>query len=209
MEYAQQRRPQAESQTLDALRLRAVDQEQQGGAPGGGGAGPGAALQDGIRVASEVPGGRGGAPLARPVPGRPPRLTPLQMRRLWTLIVGGAWPIKRRMHCFRIMLPLALDGTPQCFPPVMWLPGWAAGRHRGGVRVLDARSGVSVCHGRRAVMSQARESKNTPPLDWCVARAARSRPSTCLVLAASSGASRSLVICSESMARRALAASGP
>ncbi len=26
---------------------------------------------------------------ARPVPGRPPRLGPLQMRKLWTLIVGA------------------------------------------------------------------------------------------------------------------------
>jgi transposase len=33
-------------------------------------------------------GGRG-ALLARPVPGRPPRLGPLQMRRLWTLIAGA------------------------------------------------------------------------------------------------------------------------
>jgi len=33
-------------------------------------------------------GGRG-ALLARPVPGRPPRLAPLQMRKLWTLIVGA------------------------------------------------------------------------------------------------------------------------
>ena len=29
-----------------------------------------------------------GALLARPVPGRPPRLAPLQMRRLWTLVAG-------------------------------------------------------------------------------------------------------------------------
>ena len=63
--------------------------------------------------------------------------------------------------------------------------------------------------GRRTVISQAYESKNTPPLLWWLARAARSWLSAYLVLAASSGARRALVICSESMPRKVLAASGP
>src|SRR5260370_42472509 len=52
--------------------------------PGGGGAGPGTAPQDGVRVAGEIPGRRAGSP----------RLEPLQVRRLGNLIAGtnrGSW----------------------------------------------------------------------------------------------------------------------
>lgn len=74
--------------TLEALRLRAVDQVQRGAHP------EEVALALGLHrktvygwLARYRDGGRG-ALLARPVPGRPPRLAPLQMRRLWTLVVG-------------------------------------------------------------------------------------------------------------------------
>jgi transposase len=75
-------------QTLEALRLRAVDQVQRGAHP------EDVAATLGLHrstlygwLAKYRDGGRG-ALLARPVPGRPPRLQPLQMRKLWTLIVG-------------------------------------------------------------------------------------------------------------------------
>jgi len=74
--------------TLEALRLRAVDRVQRGAHP------EEVALALGLHrktvygwLARYRDGGRG-ALLARPVPGRPPRLAPLQMRRLWTLVVG-------------------------------------------------------------------------------------------------------------------------
>jgi len=74
--------------TLEALRLRAVDQVQRGAHP------EEVALALGLHrktvygwLARYRDGGRG-ALLARPVPGRPPRLAPLQMRRLWTLVAG-------------------------------------------------------------------------------------------------------------------------
>jgi len=74
--------------TLEALRLRAVDQVQAGAHP------EEVALALGLHrktvygwLAKYRDGGRG-ALLARPVPGRPPRLEPLQMRKLCTLIVG-------------------------------------------------------------------------------------------------------------------------
>lgn len=75
--------------TLEALRLRAVDQVQQGAHPEDVAAALGLhrkTVYGWLKTYRE--GGRG-ALLARPVPGRPPRLGPLQMRRLWTLIVGA------------------------------------------------------------------------------------------------------------------------
>jgi transposase len=74
--------------TLETLRLRAVDLVQLGAHP------EQVALALGLHrktvygwLARYRDGGRG-ALLARPVPGRPPRLKPLHMRRLWNLIVG-------------------------------------------------------------------------------------------------------------------------
>jgi transposase len=72
-----------------AFRLRTVDRVQAGAHP------EEVAVALGLHrttvygwLAKHRDGGRG-ALLARPVPGRPPRLKPLQMRKLWNLIVGS------------------------------------------------------------------------------------------------------------------------
>jgi transposase len=75
-------------QTLEALRLRAVDQVQQGTHPEDVAAALGMARGTVYGWLAKYRDGGPGALLARPVPGRPPRLRPLQMRRLWALIVG-------------------------------------------------------------------------------------------------------------------------
>lgn len=75
--------------TLETLRLQAVDQVQQGAHP------EEVALALGLHrktVYGWLAKYRDGGPdalLAKPVPGRPPRLKPPQVRRLWTLIVGS------------------------------------------------------------------------------------------------------------------------
>lgn len=75
--------------TLEALRLRAVDQVQQGASPGDVAAALGLHRSTVYGWLAKYQDGGRGALLARPVPGRPPRLKPLQMRRLWSLIVGA------------------------------------------------------------------------------------------------------------------------
>ena len=74
--------------TLEALRLRAVDQVQQGAHPEDVAAALGLHRKTVYGWLKKYREGGRGALLARPVPGRPPRLGPLQMRKLWTLIVG-------------------------------------------------------------------------------------------------------------------------
>lgn len=75
--------------TLEALRLRAVDQVQRGARPEEVAAALGMARGTVYGWLARYRDGGQGALLARPVPGRPPRLTPLQVRRLWALIVGA------------------------------------------------------------------------------------------------------------------------
>jgi hypothetical protein len=76
-------------QTLEAMALRAVDAVEQGVASGGCrgdvGCGPG----HGVWLAGELPRGGKDASRARPVPGRPPKLSGAQMRRLYALIAGA------------------------------------------------------------------------------------------------------------------------
>jgi transposase len=74
--------------TLEALRLRAVDQVRQGASPADVAAALGLHRSAVYGWLGKYQDGGRGALLARPVPGRPPRLKPLQMRRLWNLIVG-------------------------------------------------------------------------------------------------------------------------
>lgn len=74
--------------TLEALRLRAVDQVQRGAHPEEVAAALGMARGTVYGWLAKYRDGGQGALLARPVPGRPPRLQPLQMRKLWALIVG-------------------------------------------------------------------------------------------------------------------------
>lgn len=75
-------------QTLEVLRLRAVDQVQAGAHPEEVAAALGLARGTVYGWLAKYRDGGRGALLARPVPGRPPRLSPQQVRRLWTLIVG-------------------------------------------------------------------------------------------------------------------------
>jgi transposase len=75
--------------TLEALRLRVVDQVQAGAHPEEVAAALGLHRTTVYGWLAKYREGGRGALLARPVPGRPPRLKPLQMRRLWTLIVGA------------------------------------------------------------------------------------------------------------------------
>ena len=74
--------------TLEALRLRAVEQVQRGARPEDVAAALGMARGTVYGWLAKYRDGGQGALLARPVPGRPPRLKPLQMRRLWALIAG-------------------------------------------------------------------------------------------------------------------------
>ena len=75
--------------TLEVLPVRAVEQVEAGEHPEVVAAALGMARGHGVRVAGQVPGGRPQALRARPVPGQPPKLNGAQLRRLYTLIVGG------------------------------------------------------------------------------------------------------------------------
>lgn len=72
--------------TLETLRLRAVNQVRQGASPADVAAALGLHRSTVYGWLAKYRDGGRGALLARPVPGRPPRLTPLQMRKLCTLI---------------------------------------------------------------------------------------------------------------------------
>ena len=75
--------------TLEVLRLRAVEQVNAGARPDDVAAALGlhrTTVYGWVRRYGQ--GGRG-ALLAKPVPGRPPRLSALQMRELWGLVVGS------------------------------------------------------------------------------------------------------------------------
>ena len=75
--------------TLEVLRLRAVDQVQHGAHPEEVAMALGLHRKTVYGWLKKYRDGGLGALLARPVPGRPPRLAPLQMRRLWTLVAGA------------------------------------------------------------------------------------------------------------------------
>lgn len=70
--------------TLEALRLRAVDQVQQGAHPEDVAAALGLHRKTVYGWLKTYRDGGRGALLARPAPGRPPRLGQLHMRRMWT-----------------------------------------------------------------------------------------------------------------------------
>ena len=74
--------------TLEALRLRAVEQVNSGAHPEQVAEGLGLHRKTVYGWLAKYRDGGRGALLAKPVPGRPPRLPALQMRTLWTLIVG-------------------------------------------------------------------------------------------------------------------------
>ncbi|MHB1818402.1 MAG: IS630 family transposase [Streptosporangiaceae bacterium] len=75
--------------TLEVLRLRAVDQVNAGARPAEVAAALGLSRSVLYRWLAAYRDGGQGALLAKPVPGRPPRLSALQVRRLWGLIVGS------------------------------------------------------------------------------------------------------------------------
>jgi transposase len=74
--------------TLEALRLRAVGQVNGGARPDDVAAALGLHRTTVYGWLAKYRDGGRGALLAKPVPGRPPRLSALQMRQLWGLIVG-------------------------------------------------------------------------------------------------------------------------
>jgi len=67
-----------------------------GSASGGRRADAGAAPQDGVRVAGEVPGGWPEALAAKPVPGRPPKLSDAQIAGLYELSSAPIRPLRIR-----------------------------------------------------------------------------------------------------------------
>jgi transposase len=75
--------------TLEVLRLRAVGQVNAGARPADVAAALGLSRSVVYRWLAAYRNGGQGALLAKPVPGRPPRLSALQMRQLWGLIVGA------------------------------------------------------------------------------------------------------------------------
>jgi transposase len=75
--------------TLEALRLRAVERVNSGAHPEDVAAALGLHRKTVYGWLAKYRDGGWGALMAKPVPGRPPRLSALQMRALWGLIVGG------------------------------------------------------------------------------------------------------------------------
>lgn len=114
---------------------------------------------------------------------------------------GGTLGVSQR-DSFQPRLPRRLR------PPATRIPPGRSGTRKTQVAAALCGSPRQL-HGRRAVMSQACESKSTPLRLSCAARAAPSWLSACSVRAASSGARRSFVICRVSTASRAAAVSGP
>src|SRR3954465_5019269 len=75
--------------TLEAMRLRAVDAVESGVHPEDVAASLGMGRGTGYGWLAKYRGGGRDALKARPVPGRPPKLSGEQMRRLYTLIAGA------------------------------------------------------------------------------------------------------------------------